>query len=131
MKKYPDKKRALSLIESSKDEIKYTLKLKITLESANTIVRNVYESFRMLGEALLIKKGIWPTDHIKSINELLKMNISTSRPIYVLENLRKLRHNINYYGYKATTDEAKNSISIANSCFNPLFNEINKQVKEK
>lgn len=124
--KMPDKKRALDLISSAKEEIVYTLSLEISEKSANTIVRNIYESFRMLGESILIAKGVKETDHVASINELLKINIETSRPKYLIENLRKLRHSINYYGYKASVEEAKDTISIAKSCFNPLFNEINK-----
>ena len=57
MNKIPDRKRALDLIASAKEELIYTLSLEISEKSANTIVRNIYESFRMLGEALLISDG--------------------------------------------------------------------------
>jgi len=128
--KIPDKKRAIDLVKSAKEDIAYTLGLTISEASANTIVRNIYESFRMLGESLLIAKGIKETDHVASINELLKLNVETSRPKYTIENLRKLRHSINYYGYKANSEEAKDAVSIAKSCFNQLFNEINKMINK-
>ena len=67
-----------------------------TEESGSTIIRNIYESFRMLGNALLISKGIESQDYITQINELLKTKVSTSRPINLIDNLRRLRHNINY-----------------------------------
>ena len=98
MNKFPDKDRARSLMQNSIRDMKYTLTLNISEESANTIVRNIYESFRMLGEAILLKKGIRPIDHINSIDEILKLELKTSNPLNILENLRRLRHNINYYG---------------------------------
>ena len=128
-KKSPDVEKANSLIESAEKEIKFSLSLDIRDESANTIIKNVYESFRMLGEALLVKKGIMYTDHIQSINELLKININTPRPTYLLENLRKLRHKINYNGYRANIDEAKEAVSITKSCFPSLLSEVKKLIK--
>ncbi|MEK6847269.1 MAG: hypothetical protein AABY16_03825, partial [Nanoarchaeota archaeon] len=56
--KHPDKKNALSIIQSAEKELKYTLTLPITEESAFNIIRNIYECFRMLGDAKLISKGI-------------------------------------------------------------------------
>ena len=122
-KKIPDKKNALSIIESSEREIKFTLSLKISEEAGSTIVRNIYESFRMLGDAILISKGVKSEDHKTPINELLKLNVKTSRPINLIDNLRRLRHNINYYGYKPSLIEVEDAVSIAKSCFNPLLKE--------
>ncbi len=129
-KKYPDKKRALSLIESAKRDLNYTLKIIVNEESANTIIRNIYESFRMLGEALLLNKGIEFSDHISSINELLKLKITSDRPINAIESLRRIRHSINYYGYRATTSEVFNIVSIAKTCFAPLLKEVLKIVND-
>ena len=129
MNKLPDKERAKSLIQNSIKDIKYTLTLNISEESANTIVRNIYESFRMLGEAILLKKGIRPIDHINSINELLKLELKTLKSLNILENLRKLRHNINYYGYKANIYDAKESVSFAKNCFNELLKKINEIIE--
>ena len=123
-KKNPDKEKALSIINAAEADMDYTLSLQISDKSANTIVRNVYESFRMLGEALLIIKGIEPQDHILCINELLNLNIETPRPINLIDNLRRLRHNINYYGYRATKLEAEDTISIAKSCFAPILKKV-------
>ena len=129
MNKLPDKERAKSLIQNSIKDIKYTLTLNISEESANTIVRNIYESFRMLGEEILLKKGIRHIDHINSINELLKLELKTSKSLNILENLRRLRHNINYYGYKANIYDAKESVSFAKNCFNELIKKINEIIE--
>jgi len=129
--KRPDKKDALSIIQSSKEEMEFTLSLEITEKSASTIVKNVYECFRKLGDALLVMKGIDSQDHITSIKELLKLNINTKRPLGNIENLRILRHNINYYGYRPGIEETNDVVDLAKTCFNPLFKEVENKISEK
>lgn len=128
--KRPDKKNALSIVSAAKRDMEFTLSLKPTEDAGATIIRNIYESFRMLGDALLVSKGIKSEDHIMPIKELLKLKVSASRPISLIENLRQLRHNINYYGYSPKLVEVEDVVSIAKSCFKPLLNatigEINK-----
>jgi len=106
----------------------FTLSLEVTEEAGATIIRNIYEGFRMLGDALLVAKGIKSTDHIMPIKELLKLQVSTSRPIRLIEGLRQLRHNINYYGYSPKLVEVEDVISIAKSCFNPLLDGVLNQL---
>ena|SRR3989344_3961218 len=127
--KRPDKKNALSIIEAAKRDMDFTLSIKVTEESSPTIIRNIYECFRMLGDALLIAQGIESEDHITPIKELLKVKVVTTRPIQLIDNLRRLRHNINYYGYKPKLIEAKDVISIAESTFKPLLNAILEKIK--
>lgn len=126
--KRPDDKNALSLVEAAKREMKYTLSLEITEESGFTIVRNIYECFRMLGDALLVLKGIESADHLEPINELLNLKVVTKRPINLIDSLRRLRHNINYYGYHPKIIEVEDAISIAKEIFEPLFNGVLKQI---
>ena len=108
MNKLPDKERAKSLIQNSIKDLKYTLTLNISEESANTIVRNIYESFRMLGEAILLKKGI--------------------RPIQAIDNLRKIRHGINYYGYIPKKEEADDAILLAKEIFKEVLDKAKNRV---
>ena len=127
--KRPDNKNALSIVNAAKKDMKFTLTIEITEQSGATIVRNIYECFRMLGDALLVAKGIKSEDHITPIKELLKLQVSTTRPISLIENLRKLRHNINYYGYSPKLIEVEDVVSLAKSCFNPLLEAVLNQIK--
>jgi len=127
--KRPDKKNALSILEAAERDMKFTLTLKPTEISGATIARNIYECFRMLGDALLVSKGIESEDHLTPINELLKIRVKTERPINLIENLRRLRHNINYYGYKPRLEEVEDVISIAKSTFQPLLNAVRKEIE--
>lgn len=122
--KRPDRKNALSILNAAKKDMEFTLSLEVTEEAGATIIRNIYEGFRMLGDALLVAKGIKSTDHIMPIKELLKLQVSTSRPIRLIEELRQLRHNINYYGYSPKLVEVGDVISIAKSCFKPLLSTV-------
>jgi len=128
--KRPDRKNALSILEAAERDMKYTLTLEATDAAGATIVRNIYECFRMLGDALLVSKGVESEDHLAPIGELLKIKAETERPINVVDNLRRLRHNINYYGYRPNIDEVKDIISIAKSMFQPLLRAVKKEIEQ-
>ena len=127
--KHPDKKNALSILKAAEREMDYTLKLQISEESAFNIIRNIYECFRMLGDARLISKGFASQDHVEQIKELESVSVKTDRPVKLIDTLRRLRHNINYYGYVPSKAEAEDAISIAKACLNPLLEAIKKDLK--
>jgi uncharacterized protein (UPF0332 family) len=126
--KRPDNKNALSLLEAAKKRMDYTLKLEINEESSSTIVQNIHESFRMLGDALLINKGIDPKTHIDSITEIISLPLKTSRPLRIIDNIRTLRRNVNYYGYIPTKLEAEDVVSIAKEMFPKVYASIKKEL---
>ena len=128
--KHPDKKNASSILEAASKQMAYTLTLESNDASSFNIIRNIYECFRMLGDALLIAQGIESQDHLAPINELLKINVETSRPTKLVDSLRKMRHNINYYGYTPQKIEVDDVISLAKSCFQPLLSEVKKEIEK-
>jgi len=126
--KKPDKKNALSIIEAAKKTMDFTLTLEVNEESSITIVRNIYECFRMLGDAILVSKGIVSNDHLLPIKEIGKIKIDSERPIAMVEHMRILRHNINYYGYIPKLVEAQDAVSIANACFYKAYEKIKRDL---
>ncbi|MBS3167104.1 hypothetical protein J4403_02760 [Candidatus Woesearchaeota archaeon] len=126
--KRPDYKEATSIALEAERQMNYTLSLQVNDLSAFTIVRNIYECFRMLGDALLMIKGIKSKDHLEAINEITKLHLNTNRPISAIDNLRRLRHNINYYGYHSSIEEAQDILDFAKACFNPVVNEVRKKL---
>ncbi|MBU0980555.1 MAG: hypothetical protein KJ709_07135 [Nanoarchaeota archaeon] len=131
MNKRPDPKKAQSIIISAERDMKFTLTLKPTEDSSATIIRNIYESFRMLGEALLVRRGVRSYDHVSQIDELINLNVKAERPLRVLENLRSLRHNINYHGYSPKRAEVMDTLDIAKTLFSPLLAEVKHKIGEK
>lgn len=128
--KMPDNKNALSIALAAKDEINFALSMEVNEKSASTIIRNIYESFRMLGDSLLIKRGMIIQDHAECIKELTKLNVKADKPLGALDNLRTLRHNINYYGYRPKVEEVKDAISIARALFEPIYKVVLKEVSK-
>lgn len=128
--KHHDRKNALSIINAAEREMRFTLKQPISEESAFNVIRNIYDSFRMLGDARLVAKGIVSQDHIEQVRELESIQVKTERPIKLIDSLRKLRHNINYYGYIPNKAEAEDAVSIAQACFNPLLNAIKNELEK-
>jgi hypothetical protein len=126
--KRPDKKNALSLVEASERDMEFTLTLPQTEEAGSTIVKNIYECFLMLGNAMLVLKGQESYDHLAPIKELMDLRISTARPLNLLDNLRRLRININYYGYRPALPEVEETIRISHCLFGPILSEIKRKI---
>ena len=127
--KRPDRKDALSILNAAKMQMDFTLSMKVSEEAGFTIIRNIYECFRMLGDSLLVKQGIESQDHLEPIRALLEIQIKTERPVNIIESLRLMRHNINYYGYMPTIQEVEDAISFAKCCFYVLFEEVKKKIE--
>ena len=47
----------------------------------------------------------------------------------LIDNLTRLRHNINYYGYKPNVVEVNDVLSIAETTFQPLLFTIKKKLE--
>lgn len=120
--KQPDKKSALSLLLASENQMKFTLTIKSTNESAFTIIRNIYECFQMIGKAILLAEGKESEDHIESLKALESLQVKTKRPIQLIDTLRKVRHGINYYGYAPSKAEADDAIEFAKDIYQSIFN---------
>lgn len=125
--KAPDKKSALSLLTASENQMEYTLTIQSTDSSAFTIIRNIYECFQMIGKSVLLAEGKVSEDHVESLNAIESLNMSLSRPLKIIDNLRQARHGINYYGYVPSKQEADDAVVFAKD----VFYEILKAAKEK
>ncbi len=125
----PDKKKAQSIVAGAERDMAFTLQLPISEDSAATIIRNIYESFRMLGDAMLVARGIKSEDHESQIRELISTEVKTQRPVGILRNLKTLRHNINYNGYLPTRADVDDAVDIARKLFKPLLIAVKKQIQ--
>ncbi len=104
-KRLPDKARINSMLEAAGRNAGFVCTLGIDEKSATVVFRELYESFRQLGDARLWGIGFEPIKHTASI-EALKDGLG-----YVdymkLDRLRVLRNNANYRGYMATKENAE------------------------
>ena len=127
--KAPDKKSAESLLVASENQMKYTLTINSTDTSAFTIIRNIYECFQMIGKALLLAEGKVSEDHIESLNAIESLNVPLSRPLKIIDNLRKTRHGINYYGYTPKKEEADEAIEFSKDVFQKILLAAKQRIK--
>lgn len=128
--KHPDRKNSLSILEASARQMRYTLTLESSDDSAFNIIRNIYECFRMLGDALLVSQGRLSEDHVEQIRAIESLNIHTERPVRLVDNLRRMRHNINYYGYSPKKIESDDAVSLAKACYTPLFEAAKREIEK-
>jgi len=127
--KRPDRKNAMSILEAARKEMDFTMSINVSKESASTIIRNTHECFRKLGDALMVSRGTISEDHVSPIKELMKLNVNSKRPLALLDSVRRLRHSVNYYGYRPSLIEVEDVLSIAENCFRPLYGVILKEIK--
>ena len=114
------------MLKNAEDDIEFTLKLKISRDSCNTIIRNIYEAFRMLGEAVLLSKGFKSFDHKAMIEELLKLD--KNEHLLFLNTIKEIRHKINHKGYQAGIEETKDIIDFAEQHFNNIFKKVKNEI---
>ncbi len=129
----PDKFKAKSMIEAAELEMNFIKTLKPSRESGATMIKGIYESFRKLGEALMLIRGKEPVglgQHNTTINELILLNASTKRPIQVLNILKKTRNDVNYEGYIPSIEEIEDALSISEACFKPILERIKEELNK-
>ena len=127
-KRTPDRSQARSLVEASEEEMTYVNTLSPTLQGASTIIRGIYENFRRLGEALLLIDGR-EGDHEECVAVLVALRVTTTRSLPVLDNLRRLRHDINYRGYRPSLADLDDVLSIRDACWKPILEEVKKRIR--
>lgn len=129
-RRIPDFPLARSLVIASTNEMNFIETIKHSEDSAATIIRGIYENFRRLGEAVLAIEG-YEGDHEEAINALIKLPVKTERPIQSIDNLRRLRHDINYRGYQPSTADLEDVISIKQACWKQILHYVKKLVDSK
>lgn len=131
-RKLPDKAKASSIVATAEKNILTIDQLEVNAVSGPLITTTIYESFRMLGDALLTAEGFeteGKDHHAEMIGRLTCLKVNASRSALVLDELRKKRNKINYEGYVPTEDEVKDAISIKNSLWKPLLTEVKLIIK--
>jgi uncharacterized protein (UPF0332 family) len=106
---------ARALIKSSEKGEKYIKKLKIDNESAEYVVSLVYDIIRELIEAKLLINGYKSYSHEATILFLKRFKEFNEQEIIFLDNLRKIRNGIKYYGKEANKEDALKTLEFMSS----------------
>lgn len=106
---------ASALINSSEKSEKYVKRQKIDDGSAEHIVSDIYDIIRELIEAKLALEGYKSYSHEATILFLKKFHEFSESEIIFLDDLRKVRNGIKYYGKESSTEDAVKTIKFLNS----------------
>lgn len=118
---------ALALIKSSEKSEKYVKRQKIDDGSAEHIIADIYDIIRELIEAKLALEGYKSYSHEATILFLKKFREFTESEIIFLDDLRKVRNGIKYYGKESSIEDAVKTIKFLNSILPKLKKLLNQK----
>lgn len=125
-----DKEKIMSMISSACINAKIAKDISLTNDSATLIFREIYESVRQLGDAKLWLLGYEPSNHEISMEALKDFDIKEKLKLNYLDRFKKIRHDINYKGFRATTQQAEEIIDFWKKCGEEIVKELKKDVAE-
>jgi|SRR3989338_9456375 len=112
-KQVKDERLANLLIKESFDRLEFVKSLKLNEKNAKYIVENIYDTLRELIEAKLALNGFKSYSHEATILFLKKFPEFRESEIRFMDNLRRIRNGIKYYGKGVEMDEAKKVIDFS------------------
>ena len=111
-KQSKNEKLAKLLIKESFDRLNFIKSLSLNKENAKYFLENIYDILRELIEAKLALEGFKSYSHEATILFLKKFPKIKESEIRYLDNLRKIRHGIKYYGRNIGLEEAERSLDM-------------------
>ncbi len=121
-----DKERIKSIINSAQINASVILKIPLNDDSASIIYRELYESIRQLGDALLWKNGYEPLNHEVSMDVLKGLDIKNKILLNHLKRFKAIRNDINYRGFRASPTQAKEITDFWKKCNSEIIIIIQK-----
>lgn len=109
-----DRERALSLKESAELNANIAKGIKLDENNSTLIFREIYESIMQLGDSLWWMEGCESLTHDGSMEILKDVEIKDKVKLNYLERFKKIRHDINYRGFKASLLQAKEILDFWN-----------------
>lgn len=117
---------AEALKKSAEKNLNFVRKLEINEENAEHILTDSYDTLRELIEAKLSSDGYKSYSHEATIIYLKKFVEFNEKERYFLDELRKLRNKVKYYGKEASTEEAKKTLNFLNIMYPKIKSLIEK-----
>ncbi|MBI4918714.1 hypothetical protein HY837_02200, partial [archaeon] len=114
-KRQLDQEKIKSMINSAEINARVVEKIELNDDTATLIFREMYESIRQLGDAKWWLLGYEPANHDVSLDALKEFDIKEKLKLSFLERFKKIRHDINYRGFRATIAQAEEILSFWNS----------------
>ena len=117
-----------SLIENIEANAEVTTEIPLTKKSATVIFRELYECVRELGDALWWLECYEPLDHGISIELLETQPATNPNSLKHLDTYRRIRHDIQYRGFKASEAQANEISEFWKTTGKELLGQLKKHV---
>lgn len=124
-----DIERIKSIIKSAQLNAKVASNIPISDDSSSLIFREIYESIRQLGDAMLWINGYEPLNHEVSLDALRNLDIKNKILLNHLSRFKSIRNDINYRGFTASQSQAKEIIDLWKKCSPEIIEKIRKEIK--
>jgi len=124
-----DLEKIKSMINSAEVNAKVTQDIKINDNTATLVFREIYESIRQLGDAKLWLIGYEPQNHEVSMEILKGFDIKDKVKLNSLDRLKKIRHDINYRGFRASVGQAEEILEFWNKCGMEISRILKKEMR--
>lgn len=130
-KRQKDDEKIKSMIHSAEINVKVTKNIPLNDDTATLIFREMYESIRQLGDAQWWILGYEPNNHEISMEALKDFDIKEKVKLNSLDRLKQIRHDINYKGFRASENQAKEIVEFWDICGKEILNILKQKIKDK
>ena len=127
-KRFLDKEKVKSMIESSTTNMTIVKTVSLTEQSAILIFRESYGSIRQLGDARWWLLGYEPRNHEVSMEVLKEMDIKEKVRLNHLSRFKTIRNDTNYRGFKVTVAQAKEILEFWDACSQEIISLLLKEL---
>src|SRR3989344_6803419 len=124
-----DLEKIKSIINSAEVNAKVTEEIKINENTATLIFREIYESIRQLGDAKSWILGYEPLNHEVSMEILKEFDIKDKVKLNSLDRIKKIRHDINYRGFRVSIGQAEEILEFWNKCGVEILKILKKEIR--
>ena len=123
-----DLEKTESMIEISESNVKVAKSIPLNDSSATLVFREIYESIRQLGDAKWWLMGYEPSNHEISLDILKSMDIAEKTKLNFLDRFKRIRHDANYRGLKASVSQAREIIEFWDKCCGEIIKALSKEI---
>ncbi len=124
-----DLEKINSMITSAEINARVTKEIKLNEDTATLIFREIYESVRQLGDARWWLDGYEPSSHEISLEALKDLDIKAKIKLNSLDRFKKIRHDINYRGFRALVSQAEEILDFWKICCEEIVKILRKEAK--
>ena len=123
-----DKEKIRSMINSAEINARVTKDINLNEDTATLIFRELYESIRQLGDAKWWLLGYEPSNHEISMEALKEFDIKEKLKLNSLDRFKKIRHDVNYRGFRATISQAEEILDFWMKCGEEIIKLLKKEI---